>query len=169
MGSSANMNASIFDFSFFDIDGKLVKLENFKGKPLLIVNTASRCGFTPQYKNLQNLFIKYKGTDLTIIAITSNSFNQEYSSSEEIKKIEAGLYFLRLKDIDKEIKLENEINKEADNEVKSFGEKLDAIEKNTIIATEKVTPIRERNIENINKKNKERKNPFLKDCGLNNF
>ena len=59
MGSSANMNVSIFDFSFFDIDGKLVKLENFKGKPLLIVNTASRCGFTPQYKNLQNLFIKY--------------------------------------------------------------------------------------------------------------
>ena len=87
MGSSANMNVSIFDFSFFDIDGKLVKLENFKGKPLLIVNTASRCGFTPQYKNLQNLFIKYKETDLTIIAITSNSFNQEYSSSEEIKKI----------------------------------------------------------------------------------
>ena len=71
--------------------------------------------------------------------------------SEEIKKIEAGLYFLRLKDIDKEIKLENEINKEAENEVKSFGEKLDTIEKNTIIATEKVTPIRERNIENLSR------------------
>mgnify|MGYP003307926335 CR=1 FL=1 len=52
-----------------------------------MVNTASRCGFTPQYENLQNLFINYKDTDLTILAITSNSFNQEYSSNEEIKKI----------------------------------------------------------------------------------
>ena len=78
---------TIYDFSFKDIDGKLVNLENFKGKPLLIVNTASRCGFTPQYEDLQNLFIEYKDTDLTIIATTSNSFNQEYESTEEIKKI----------------------------------------------------------------------------------
>ena len=52
-----------------------------------MVNTASRCGFTPQYENLQNLFINYKDTDLTILAITSNSFNQEYSNNEDIKKI----------------------------------------------------------------------------------
>ena len=49
--------------------------------------------------------------------------------SEEIKKIEAGLYYLRLKDIDQEIKLENEINSEADNEVKKFNEKLEVIAK----------------------------------------
>ena len=85
--SSAKTNMTIYDFSFKDIDGKLVNLENFKGKPLLIVNTASRCGFTPQYEDLQNLFIEYKDTDLTIIATTSNSFNQEYESTEEIKKI----------------------------------------------------------------------------------
>ncbi len=71
--------------------------------------------------------------------------------SEEIKKIEAGLYFLRLKDIDKEIKLENEINSEAENEVKKYNEKLEDIEKNIKIETEKVNPIREKNIENLSK------------------
>ncbi len=71
--------------------------------------------------------------------------------SEEIKKIEAGLYYLRLKDIDKEIKIENEINNEADNEVKNFGDKLSNIENKINAATEKVTPIREKNIENLSK------------------
>ena len=78
---------TIYDFSFKDIDGNLVDLNKFEGKPIMMVNTASRCGFTPQYENLQNLFIHYKNTDLTILAITSNSFNQEYSSNEDIKKI----------------------------------------------------------------------------------
>jgi len=78
---------NIYNFSFEDIDGNLVNLDKFKGKPIFMVNTASRCGFTPQYENLQNLFINFKDTDLTILAITSNSFNQEYSSNEEIKKI----------------------------------------------------------------------------------
>lgn len=85
MGYAKNMN--IYDFSFEDIDGNLVSLDKFKGKPIFMVNTASRCGFTPQYENLQNLFINYKDTDLTILAITSNSFNQEYSNNEDIKQI----------------------------------------------------------------------------------
>ena len=71
--------------------------------------------------------------------------------SEEIKKIEAGLYFLRLKDIDQEIKLENEINSEADNEVKKFNERLEVIEKNIKLETDKVNPIREKNIETLSK------------------
>tara|TARA_Y100000590_G_C15550894_1_gene950848 strand:+ start:584 stop:1048 length:465 start_codon:yes stop_codon:yes gene_type:complete len=78
---------TIYDFSLTDIDGDLINLSDFTGKPILIVNTASRCGFTPQYKDIQNLFIEYKNTDLTIIATTSNSFNQEYETSAEIKKI----------------------------------------------------------------------------------
>ena len=85
IGYTKNMN--IYDFSFQDIDGNLVNLNKFKGKPIFMVNTASRCGFTPQYENLQNLFINYKDTDLTILAITSNSFNQEYSNNEDIKQI----------------------------------------------------------------------------------
>jgi len=80
-------NMTIYDFSFEDIDGNSVELNKFEGKPIFMVNTASRCGFTPQYGNLQNLFLNYKDTDLTILAITSNSFNQEYSSTEDIKKI----------------------------------------------------------------------------------
>ena len=83
----ANETVNLYDFSFEDIDGNQVNLEKFAGKPILIVNTASRCGFTPQYEDLQNLFLNYRKSDLTIIATTSNSFNQEYSDAEDIKKI----------------------------------------------------------------------------------
>ena len=83
----ANQNSSIYDFNFKDIDGNLIELTSFSGKPLLLVNTASRCGFTPQYEGLQKLFTLYKNTDLTIIAVTSNSFNQEYENTEDIKRI----------------------------------------------------------------------------------
>jgi glutathione peroxidase len=83
----ANETMNLHDFSFEDIDGNQVNLEKFAGKPILIVNTASRCGFTPQYEDLQNLFLNYKDSDLTIIATTSNSFNQEYSNNEDIKQI----------------------------------------------------------------------------------
>ena len=83
----ANETVNLYDFSFEDIDGNQVNLEKFAGKPILIVNTASRCGFTPQYEDLQNLFLTYRKSDLTIIATTSNSFNQEYTDAEDIKKI----------------------------------------------------------------------------------
>jgi glutathione peroxidase len=83
----ADNNKSIYDFNFIDIDGNSVELSLFTGKPLLLVNTASRCGFTPQYEGLQNLFTLYRKTDLTIIATTSNSFNQEFEDPEDIKKI----------------------------------------------------------------------------------
>ncbi len=83
----ANEALNIYNFSFTDIDGNKVNLNKFNGKPILIVNTASRCGFTPQYSNLQNLFLEYKETDLTIIATTSNSFAQEYNDVDDIKKI----------------------------------------------------------------------------------
>ena len=71
--------------------------------------------------------------------------------SEEIKKIEAGLYFLRLKNIDHEIKLENEINDEAENEVNKFNETIAELEKQIKFETDKVNPIREKNIENLSK------------------
>jgi len=71
--------------------------------------------------------------------------------SDEIKKIEAGLYFLRLKDIDNEIKLENEINLDAENEVKKFNEKIDEFEKQIKEETDKINPVRDKNIENISK------------------
>ena len=73
------------------------------------------------------------------------------SISEEIKKIEAGLYHLKLIEIDYEIELENEINTEADDKVKQFNKKLEEIEKQIKTEVEKVTPIREKNIENLSK------------------
>jgi len=71
--------------------------------------------------------------------------------SEEIKKIEAGLYYLRLKDIDHEIKLENEINDEASNEVGSYNDQINNFEKLIKDETDKVSPLREKNIENVSK------------------
>ena len=73
------------------------------------------------------------------------------SISDEIKKVEAGLFYLKLKDIDHEIKLENEINTEADDQVKDFNSKLEDLEKRIKDENDKVTPIREKNIENLSK------------------
>ena len=87
LNTMANNDYSIYDFNLIDIDGNKVSLSKFQGKPILLVNTASRCGFTPQYEGLQNLFTQYRKTDLTIIATTSNSFNQEYEDIEQIKQI----------------------------------------------------------------------------------
>ena len=71
--------------------------------------------------------------------------------SEEIKKIEAGLYFLKLRDSDNEIKLENEINTDAENEVKKYNDKIDEIEKTISIETDKINPVKDKNLENTSK------------------
>jgi len=71
--------------------------------------------------------------------------------SEEIKKVEAGLYYLKLIEIDKEIKIENEINSEAEGEVSNFNQQISEFEKTIKIETDKVTPLREKNIENLSK------------------
>ena len=71
--------------------------------------------------------------------------------SEEIKKIEAGLYYLRLKDIENEINLENQINNDAESEVKKFNDKIEELEKEINSETAKINPVRNKNIENISK------------------
>ncbi len=71
--------------------------------------------------------------------------------SEEIKKIEAGLYYLRLRDIENEINLENEINNDAESEVKKFNDRIEELEKEINEETEKINPVRDKNIENISK------------------
>ena len=78
--------ASIYDFSVKDIDHQQISLEKFKGKTLLIVNVASRCGFTPQYTGLQNLYEKYKDKEFEILAFPCNQFgSQEKGTNDEIK------------------------------------------------------------------------------------
>ena len=80
------MSKSIYDFQIKDIDGIKIDLKKFSGSPILLINTASKCGFTGQYQNLANLFIEYKDKGLIVIATPSNSFNQELSDSEKVKE-----------------------------------------------------------------------------------
>jgi glutathione peroxidase len=77
---------SIYDYSAKSIDGKETSLKNFQGKVLLIVNVASRCGFTPQYQGLESLYLKYKERGFEILAFPCNQFGkQEPGTESEIK------------------------------------------------------------------------------------
>lgn len=77
----------LYDFSVKTIDGKDAPLSQYKGKALLIVNTASECGYTPQYKGLQELYEAYKAKGFEVLAFPSNDFGkQEPGSNGDIKK-----------------------------------------------------------------------------------
>lgn len=81
------MKNSINDIIVKDINGKEVKLSDYKGKVLLIVNVASKCGFTPQYEGLQKIYEKYKDKGFEILAFPCNDFGgQEPGTNEEIKE-----------------------------------------------------------------------------------
>jgi len=83
---------SVYDFSFKTIDGKEVKLAKFKGKKLLIVNTASKCGFTPQYEDLEKLQKQY-GKKVVVIGFPAGNFGgQELGTNSEIKEFCTGKY-----------------------------------------------------------------------------
>jgi len=78
---------NIYDFQVRTIDGKPISLAEFKGKVLLIVNTASKCGFTPQYEELQALYRDYAGQGLEILGFPSNQFaEQEPGSNAEVRQ-----------------------------------------------------------------------------------
>ena len=77
-------SGSIFELKATNIDGSEVSISNYKGKVLLVVNTASRCGFTPQYKSLEKLYKKYKERGFVVLAFPSNDFRQELLTDEEI-------------------------------------------------------------------------------------
>ena len=82
-----NKATSVLDFHVKDIEGKDVDLASYKGKVLLIVNTASQCGLTPQYKDLEAIYEKYKGQGLEILAFPANEFGkQEPGTNEQIKE-----------------------------------------------------------------------------------
>lgn len=78
---------SMYDFTMKDIDGKDVKLKSFEGKVVMIVNTASKCGLTPQYEGLQGLYNKYKEDGFVILGFPANNFmGQEPGTEKEIKE-----------------------------------------------------------------------------------
>lgn len=78
---------SAYDFSFNDIDGELLELSRFAGQALLVVNTASACGYTPQYAELETLWSRYRARGLVVLGVPSNDFGaQEPGSEAEIKQ-----------------------------------------------------------------------------------
>lgn len=80
-------SASLYDFTVNSIDGKPVALKSYQGKVALVVNTASECGFTPQYEGLQSLYEKYRERGLVVLGFPCNDFGgQEPGSSGEIKE-----------------------------------------------------------------------------------
>ena len=83
--ASANYSSLVYDYTFDGIDGKKIELKQFKDKVIVVVNVASRCGYTPQYEDLQKLWIDYKDKDLVIIGVPTNNFKQEPGSNKEIK------------------------------------------------------------------------------------
>ena len=83
---SANYDKVFFDFRINSISGKQIDLRNYKNKVILLVNTASYCGFTKQYDDLQSLWEKYKSEGLIVLGVPSNSFNQEKKVDADVKE-----------------------------------------------------------------------------------
>ena len=81
----AGNNGTAYDYEFNSIDGDLIKLSQYKGKVIVVVNVASRCGYTPQYEDLQTLWSEYKSKNLVVLGIPTNNFRQEPGSNKDIK------------------------------------------------------------------------------------
>ncbi len=82
----ANYDKIFYDLNIESITGEIINFTEYKGKVVLIVNTASYCGFTNQYEDLQNLWETYKSKGLIVLGIPSNSFNQEKKNDSDVKE-----------------------------------------------------------------------------------
>ena len=85
----SNNQKSFYDLEIESINGEIIKLKDYRDKVILIVNTASYCGFTKQYEDLQDLWDKYKSKGLIVLGVPSDSFNQK-------KKVEFGEFFKKI-------------------------------------------------------------------------
>ena len=83
---NANYEKVFYDFKIESITGETIDFNEYKNKVILIVNTASYCGFTKQYTDLQELWDKYKSRGLIVLGVPSNSFNQEKNNNSEVKE-----------------------------------------------------------------------------------
>ncbi len=84
--ATANYEKKFYDFKIESISGEIIDFNEYKDKVILVVNTASYCGFTKQYDELQKLWDTYKSKGLLVLGIPSNSFNQEKKSDSEVKE-----------------------------------------------------------------------------------
>ena len=82
----ANYEKIFFDFKINSITGEIINLKDYQNKLVLVVNTASYCGFTKQYDDLQLLWEKYRSDGLIVLGVPSNSFNQEKKADTEVKE-----------------------------------------------------------------------------------
>ena len=82
----ANYDKVFYDFKIEGVSGEIINLSDYKNKVILIVNTASYCGFTKQYDELQELWDLYKSKGLIVLGVPSNSFNQEKNKNSEVKE-----------------------------------------------------------------------------------
>ena len=82
----SNNQKSFYDLEIESINGEIIKLKEYRDKVILIVNTASYCGFTKQYDELQELWDLYKAKGLIVLGVPSNSFNQEKNSNSDVKE-----------------------------------------------------------------------------------
>lgn len=125
------LGQSFYDFTVTDIDGNDFSMTQLKGKKVMVVNVASKCGYTPQYEGLQALYEKYKDKNFIIIGFPANNFlKQEPGSNEEIKSfctLEYGVTFPMMAKISVkgndmapiyEWLTEEELNKKTDSSVK---------------------------------------------------
>ena len=74
------------DFTIESISGETINLSDYKSKVVLLVNTASKCGFTPQYSGLQKIYERYKDDGLVVLGVPTNDFNQELSKDSDVKE-----------------------------------------------------------------------------------
>ena len=84
--STANYDKKIYDFSIESITGEIINFKEYKNNVILVVNTASYCGFTKQYDELQELWDLYKSKGLIVLGVPSNSFNQEKKNNADVKE-----------------------------------------------------------------------------------
>ena len=84
--ATANYEKKIYDFSIESITGEIINFKDYKNKVILVVNTASYCGFTKQYDELQKLWDLYKEKGLIVLGVPSNSFNQEKDNNADVKE-----------------------------------------------------------------------------------
>ena len=84
--SAGNYEKVFYDFKIESISGEIINFDKYRNKVVLIVNTASYCGFTKQYGELQELWDQYKTKGLIVLGVPSNSFNQEKKNDEDVKK-----------------------------------------------------------------------------------
>ena len=82
----ADYEKKFFDFNINSISGEIIDLKDYQNKVVLVVNTASYCGFTKQYDDLQLLWEKYKSDGLVVLGVPSNSFNQEKKADADVKE-----------------------------------------------------------------------------------